>query len=438
MTSRPNALKTALIPLTAALSVAIVGAPTVAKASTTAPTSTSTSAVASTDSRSAVFGTSTFQGVFAAAPAGIPVEGTSPLGFDPESRDPQTALAASPDGAQTLVGVAEGAAELRRGSPDPADWSRKRIAAKLVLAGVTSTNLKRARPWVRSGIGGVVLFGTPPSNLRKALKALKKRSPDGELLVSSDEEGGAVQRLSRLIGRMPSAKSIGQTKTPAQTKKLARKYGKRMKALGVTNDLAPVADLSYAGSYMDRDRRAFSSNPRRNGRYVSAFAAGLQQAGVLATVKHWPGGGAVANTHTQAGHTPAWSSVQQRDLVPFNAAFATGTGSVMVSHASVPGLTAGLPASLSKPAMTKLRADAGPDVVIMTDSLAMAAVTKSMGQSQQRAAVRAIAAGSDIALVQGNPKRMIRAIKKAIKKGTISREVAVASAKRIVAIQSRF
>lgn len=329
----------------------------------------------------------------------------------------------------------------RKSSFDPATWSRKRLASKLILAGVTSANLKSARPWVRGGIGGVVLFGTPRANLGKQIKALKRTSPDGKLLVASNEEGGAVQRLSRLIGRMPSAKSIGATKTPKQTKRLARKYGKRMKALGVNNDLAPVApvaDLVYAGSYTDRGRRAFSSNPKRNGKYVNAFATGLQKAGVLATVKHWPGGGAVANTHTQAGQTPPWSSVHNRDLVPFRAAFAGGVGSVMVSHASVPGLTGGLPASQSKAAMTALRSDAGDAVVIMADSLAMAAVTKSMGQSQPKAAVRAIAAGSDIALIQGNTKTMVRAIKKAIKSGEISRDAAVASARRIVAVQSRF
>lgn len=321
---------------------------------------------------------------------------------------------------------------------DPASWSRKRLAAKLVLAGVTSKNLRSSRPWVASGIAGVVLFGTPPTNLKQQLTSLGRLAPDGRLLVSSDEEGGAVQRLSSLIGRMPSAKTIGRTKTPKQTMKIAKKYGKRMKAVGVNNDLAPVADLAYAGAYMDRDGRAFSAKPKRNGRYVSAFSRGLQSAGVLATVKHWPGGGAVADTHKGAGRTPNWGSVQRRDLVPFNAAFASGTGSVMVSHASVPGLTGGIAASQSRAAMTALRRDAGNDVVIMTDSLAMAAVTSAMGQSQARAAVRAIAAGSDLALVQGNTKGTVKALSRAIKSGEISRDAAVASVERIIDVQTRF
>ncbi|NQU37895.1 MAG: hypothetical protein HQ526_09925 [Actinobacteria bacterium] len=385
-----------LYPIVAALGVALIGTPSASAASTTATTgSLAGSQTAIVDSPPSVTG--------------------EPL--------------------QTI----ERAGSMRRGSSsDPASWSRKRLASKLVLAGVTSTNLTSARSWVRGGIGGIVLFGTPPTNLEKQLKALKRKSPDGHLLIASDEEGGSVQRLSRLIGRMPSAKTIGATKTPRQTKRLAFTYGKRMKVLGVNNDLAPVADLAYRGSYTDRDRRAFSANPRRNGRYVTAFATGLQKAGVLATVKHWPGGGAVANTHTQAGRTPPWRSVQHRDLVPFRAAFAGGVGSVMVSHARVPGLTGRLPASQSKAAMKALRADAGDAVVIMTDSLAMAAVTKSMGQSQQEAAVRAIAAGSDLALIQGDTKKMVRALQKAIKRGKISRDAAVASARRIVAAQSRF
>lgn len=323
--------------------------------------------------------------------------------------------------------------------PNPATWPNGRLAAQLVLAGITMNSTSQAVSWARSGIAGVVLFGSPPASLRAQLLQLRANAPGRRFIISSDEEGGAVQRLSSLIGRMPSAAEIGRTRTVAGTRALARLFGARMKRLGVNYNLAPVADLLYPGSYMARDGRAFKSNPVINGRYVKAFSLGLRDAGVAATVKHWPGGGAVADTHIGAGRTPSWGSMQRRDLVPFRTAFAGGVDSVMVGHPSVPGLTGGVPASQSRPAFIALRQQAGPNAVIMTDALAMAAVTSSMRQSQGQAAVRAIASGADLALVQGiNPFTIVSKLAAAIRTGQIPRARAVASARRVLAAQERW
>lgn len=326
-----------------------------------------------------------------------------------------------------------------RATNDPSTWSNRRLAAQLVLAGVGSSSLPTSRSWSKAGIAGVVLFGNPPGNLKSKIRQTRSKSPGKRLIVASDEEGGAVQRLSRLVGRYPSAATIGRTMTVRQTEKLARGLGRKLKRLGVNSDLAPVADLLYGGSWTARDGRAFKRNPTQNGRYVAAFTRGLQSAQVSATVKHWPGGGAVADTHIGAGKTPRWSSLKRRDLVPFTAAFKAGAASVMVSHARVPGLTGALPATQSSKAYRALRQQAGNRVVIMTDSLAMAAVTKSMRQNQTQAAVRALRNGADLALIQGsNPRSMINKIAKAIASGKIKRSQAVASAKRVMAWQLRF
>ena len=155
----------------------------------------------------------------------------------------------------------------------------------------------------------------------------------------------------------------------------------------------------------------------------------------MATVEHWPGGGAVVDTHKSAGTTPSWSALQRRDLVPFRAAFAAGVGAVMISHAKVPGLSAGLPATQSKSAFAAARSQAGDRTLIVTDSLMMAAVTKAMSQTQARAAVRALASGADLALVQGNWAAIRGAIADAIANGTIPRAQAIASARRVITAQ---
>ena len=348
----------------------------------------------------------------------------------PASADPVDALAA------VTTSVAEQPQTRPGDLGDPATWTDQQLAAQLLLVGATSTQLKKVKPAVAEGIGGIVLFGTPPANLAKKIAGLRAVAPGGRLLVSSDEEGGNVQRMATLIGKMPSAKTIGQTKTPEQTRALAFKFGKRMKKIGIGTDLAPVADLSYPGSWTDTDGRAFKSNPKRNGVYVSAFAAGLKDAGVMATVKHWPGGGAVTDTHVAGGKTPRWSKLKKRDLVPFQTAFAAGVGGVMVSHAVIPGLTGGIPGTQSRAALSVLRSQAGDKTLIITDSLAMAAVTTVMEQSQSQAAVRALINGADLALVQsGNPLKIRNAISRAIETGRLPREQAIASARRILVAQ---
>lgn len=311
--------------------------------------------------------------------------------------------------------------------------SPKQLAGRLMLVGVASTSLTQVHRVARDGIGGVVLFGTPPLNLRQQLRRLKALSPDGRLIVSSDEEGGQVQRLARLLGRLPSASTIGQTRSVAQARALAARYARKLAALGVTLNLAPVADVKYPGSWTDRDGRAYRTDPVENGRYVAAFIQGMHDGSVMATAKHWPGGGAVVDTHRSAGKTPAWSQLQRRDLVPFEAAFAAGVDAVMVSHARVPGLSGGLPATQSAAALDRLRGSIDDTTLIVTDSLAMAAVTGAMRQKQATAAVRAIAAGADLALIQGDTLAVRKALAKAIRDGRIPRAQAEASVARVLA-----
>jgi len=323
---------------------------------------------------------------------------------------------------------------------DPANWSDKKIAARLILAGVDMGSLSEAKAWAKDGIGGLVVFGTPPNSLRKQLASVRAQAPGKRLLISSDEEGGLVQRLTPLLGSLPSAADMGSASSEAEVTAIAKKYGAGMKHLGVNVDLAPVADLAVPGKYINADHRAFADNPEDVARYVVAWNNGMAASGVLAVVKHWPGHGSASNTHVGSGVTPPWSTMQLKDAAAFKAAIAGGLKAVMVGHLQVPGLTeSGTPASQSPEAMRELRTVAGPQVLIMTDSLTMGAVTSAMHQSEKRAAIRAIAAGSDMALVESaDPVPLIKSIAAAIASGKISREQAVESARRVVAAQDQW
>ncbi|MEI8080395.1 MAG: glycoside hydrolase family 3 N-terminal domain-containing protein, partial [Actinomycetes bacterium] len=321
-----------------------------------------------------------------------------------------------------------------------ASWSNRELAAELVLAGVEMRSLASAQSWARAGIGGIVLFGTPSQSLRSQLAAVRAASPGGRILVSSDEEGGIVQRLTRLLGAMPSARQVGATLTTTQARELSGHYGSAMRELGVNVSLAPVADVGVRRSYIYREGRSFSTDPSRAALFVRAWMQGLSDNSVMSVVKHWPGHGSAANTHIGSGRTARWSRMLTRDEVPFTAAFAAGAPAVMVGHLIVPGLTgSSTPATMSKRAMSYLRKASGPNTLIITDALTMGAVTSAMHQTPEQAAVRSLAAGCDFALINtANPMKAVRAIERAIRDGRLPRAQAIASANRVLAAQNRW
>jgi beta-N-acetylhexosaminidase len=257
--------------------------------------------------------------------------------------------------------------------------------------------------------------------------------------VASDEEGGAVQRLRELIYRLPSARTMGGWR-PARVRRTAHDYALRMRRLGVRMDLAPVADLAVPGAYIDSLGRAFSGDPDAVTARVRAWRLGMRDAGVVTVLKHWPGHGSATNSHTGPARVAPLAELERRDLLPFDRELADGAPVVMVGHLLSRGLTVdGVPTSLSRRALHYLRRSAGPDTVLLTDSLAMAAASSSLGISPVRATVRALRAGADWAMAcDAHPLRAAAAVRRALANGTIPRHQADASARRILALKARW
>jgi beta-N-acetylhexosaminidase len=318
---------------------------------------------------------------------------------------------------------------------DPGTWSNQRLAAQLVLAGVEMSHVSNAVTWARAGIGGVVLFGKPPADLGSSLTQVRGAEVVPPF-VASDEEGGTVQRLTSLIYALPSAQWMGAHRKPARVLQMARSYGARMRSLGVDMELAPDADLLVPGNFIADEQRAFASSPTTDGHFVNAWLAGMRAAHVVPVVKHWPGHGHAADSHRSLPTTPPLSYLQTHDMVPFTMAFAQHVPVVMVGHLVVPGLTESsrTPASLSRRALHYLRSKAGADTLLVTDSLEMGAIQKSLGLSQPAAAVRALERGADMAMVQDiDPLKVVSAVAHALSTGGYHRASAVASARRVLA-----
>lgn len=298
-----------------------------------------------------------------------------------------------------------------------AGWSVHRRAAQLVVAPVEESEPLAAKRLVAEGIGGLLLFGSSaPAALPADLARLRAHA-EGRLapLVMTDEEGGEIQRMANLVGNLPWPREMTSAMTTGQVQVLAKKVGRGMRAAGVTMDLAPVLDLSDSpgpnARYADGPR-SFSVSPSLAASYGVAFARGLLAGGVIPVVKHFPGlGQASYNTDYGPASDPPVSVLERNSLRPFEAAISAHLPAVMVGHASVPGLTGRVPASLSSAAVTGLlRNKLGFRGLVLTDSLSATAIADA-GYSVERAAPVAIAAGDDMLLFNAtNPTTTANAV----------------------------
>ena len=193
----------------------------------------------------------------------------------------------------------------------------------------------------------------------------------------------------------------GPNHDPSAVRALGQRVGRQMLAAGVSVDLAPVADVDGrpGPSLTNPDgARSFSGDPATSATYTVAFMDGLESSGVLPVVKHFPGlGGTTANTDLAPAATQPLSELATTGLVPFRAAIRAGAPAVMVSNASVPGLTSS-PSSLSQAVIGGLlRHRLGFHGLVVTDSLSAGAILTG-GRTLPQAAVTAIGAGADLVL----------------------------------------
>jgi len=245
----------------------------------------------------------------------------------------------------------------------------------------------------RGLVAGAVVIGSPGDGFPAAVAAVQEASATGPVVIAVDEEGGTVQRFAALLGELPSAAQMGAMSID-DVRELARARAVAIAALGVTVNLAPVLDV---GSGPGIGARSFSDDPMVVSTHGLAFAEGILDGGLVPVAKHFPGHGrANADSHDEVATTPPLDELRLVDLLPFTVLPAGAA--VMVGHLVVPGLTDGVPASLSAAAVTGiLRDELGFDGVVLTDDLAMGAVAQMI--DVPTAARLALIAGADLLMV---------------------------------------
>jgi beta-N-acetylhexosaminidase len=283
---------------------------------------------------------------------------------------------------------------------DIAEGHSARTVAATLLPGFAGTILPEwLAQQLRDGLGGVCLFGNnivSRAQLRELTAAILAANP--RAVIAIDEEGGDVTRLYYDIGSpFPGNAVLGRMDDPAATEAVASAVGWELRRAGCTVTFAPDVDVNSNPDNPVIGIRSFGSTPELVAKHSAAWTAGVQSTGVAASAKHFPGHGDTAQDSHLALPVVDRSRDQlnDRELVPFVAAIAAGTKTIMTSHILLPQLDPDHPATLSRVILTGLlRGELGFDGVIVSDALDMKGASGLLGIPAT--AVRALAAGCDL------------------------------------------
>jgi beta-N-acetylhexosaminidase len=344
---------------------------------------------------------------------------------------------AAPAAAQTLEEMAGQMIVVGFAGSDATDKSVRAVAAEIASG----------------GIGGVMYLKTNVKSLdsvRRMNRLFREASPDLAPFITLDQEGGLVERLTRDVGfkELPSAADVAKANSPAQAEKLYAPMAAQIADLGFTVNFGPVADLALnpGNQVIVRYGRAYGADPGTVVSYDQAFIDAHHAAGVVTSLKHFPGhGSSTADSHE--GFVDITRSWKPTELEPYRQLIASGYADMVMAghlyHADYDPSGEELPSSLS-PAWLNgvLRGELGFDGVVISDDLEMGAVRDHFPLRER--IVRAVKAGVDI-LLFSNTARPRSTIGAEIREILVSeaesdpafRALIEASYRRIVALKAR-
>lgn len=259
------------------------------------------------------------------------------------------------------------------------------------------------------------------------------------MFIAVDEEGGDVSRLAEglKLDNVGDMADIGSTGDTTKAYEAMKTVGTYMSSYGFNLNFAPVADVLTNGDNTSIGDRSFGSDTTVVSGMVTSAMNGLEEAGVTACIKHFPGlGDASEDTHN--GLTVIDKSLEelkQTELVPFIFAIENGANMIMVGHMSLPQVAGdNTPATMSKEVISDLlRSELGFNGVVITDAMNMGAITEYY--SADEAAIRALKAGADMILMPEDFEAAYEGVIAAVKDGTISEDRINDSLKRVFRIK---
>jgi beta-N-acetylhexosaminidase len=335
----------------------------------------------------------------------------------------------------------------RRAGLTPQQFAGQRVISSYSGLTPPSSLLQQISAGETSGVifitGNISSDSQIASVVAQLVQANRQSPVNAPLLLMTDQEGGEVRRLPG--EPLLAEKQIGASSNPAAAASQAGQGAARnLAGVGMNTDLAPVLDVyRKAGDFDDQYQRSYSKNATTCAQCGQAFITAMQQAGVAATAKHFPGlGAATSSQDTDTGPVTlnvSLSSLRNVDEYPYKSAIAAGVKLVMASWAVYPALDPKLPAGLS-PAIIggELRGRLGFGGVTITDALEAGAL-KAYGTSAQRG-VLAAGAGMDLLLcASGDPAQgqdVATGLAAALQSGQLSQSACTASVDRITALRT--
>ncbi len=225
------------------------------------------------------------------------------------------------------------------------------------------------------------------------------------VLFAIDHEGGDVYRTGKLTTRLPAAREVADRFSPAEAASLYKNSGAQLFMLGIRMNLAPVAETAAPPSFTLR--RTYSADPADAASYAGSALAGYRSAGLLTTLKHFPGNSPFDPHLSLPVLDVSEREFSQTYLFPFKRLLKKDPDAVLVSSVIVPLIDPDNPVSLSvRGVQGLLRDKLGFQGLVLTDDLSMSAIRQS-GYTSEQAAVAALAAGCDMIMTSAPDIRSI-------------------------------
>lgn len=294
----------------------------------------------------------------------------------------------------------------------------------------------------RYPVGGLIYFSKNIRTVEQIREMLSKTAGYSKypLFLAVDEEGGVVSRVAGAletedVGPMAD---IGAGGNEEDARAVGATLAAYLRGYGFNLDFAPVADVLTNPDNRAIGNRSFGSDPELVSRMVAAEVSGLQEGGVSACIKHFPGHGDTGgDSHDGPVETTrTLEEMQTTEFLPFLAGINAGVDMVMVGHIHAPGLPGGgeLPASMNENIITGiLRQQLGYDGIVITDAMDMSAISKYYAADE--AAVKALKAGADMILMPEDFQKAYEGVLAAVREGVIDEERINDSLRRIYRVK---
>ncbi len=313
----------------------------------------------------------------------------------------------------------------------------RQIAAQCVMpftySSSDSIRLNQLRDLLDTvNVGGFLISRGDPEGARVMIDSLQawSRTP---LLIAADFEYGPGMRLKGATC-YPSAMALGATGDATLAYRVGRAIAEESILIGVNQNFAPVADVNNNPDNPIINTRSFGGDAQLVGRLASSFARGLQEGGMLATVKHFPGHGDTdVDSHLGLPVLPfSRARIDSLELRAFRQAIRENVSGVMLAHIAIPSITGpGTPATLSRVVIDSiLRGREHFHGLVVTDALNMKAVTRAVPSGE--IAVLALQAGADLLLMPRDAAEAVSSLVRAVREGRVDSARLAESARRIL------